>query len=169
MKLLCLSTGKEVEVGNELRCVSGILNGHLIKIANVIEPSTAQRLGAIAFTIEGAPQGNGPQQYPPRVFNCIWIGDDSIVTSVTFDNEHSLDHVIKDALIKMYHDGRYVYSIIVGQREWDQLRDLTSFPATPSKGLAPEPSFRGVRVKRLQHHDACLAFEHAPMEKTDGN
>lgn len=163
MKLLCLNTGKEVEVGDELRCVSGILNGHLITINKVLEPSDSRKLGAIEFVVEGDSQGNGPQQYPPRVFDCIWIGDDSVVTSITFDNEHSLDRVIKEALRKMYHDERHVRTIIVGQREWDQLRDLVSFPATPAKGLAPEPAFRGVRVERLQHRDACLALEHAPI------
>lgn len=167
MKILCLTTGKEVNIGDGLRCVSGILNGHLIKVSSIMEPSDLHRLGSIGFIIEGDSQGNGPQQYPPRVFDCIWISDDSIVTSVTFDNEHSLGNVIKEALRKMYHDARYVRAIIVGQREWDQLRDLINFPMTPSKGVAPEPSFKGVHLMRLQHRDTCLAFEHAPMsEKT---
>ncbi len=164
MRLLCLNTSKDVQVGDKLRCLTGILTGYFIKVSKIVEPSVLHRLGVVEFTINGAAQGNGPQQFPPRVLDCIWVGDDSIVVSATFNNEHSLSHVVQEAVGKLYINRRTVRTILVGEREWDQMRDLVVMVSTPPSGIAPEPSFHGVRVMRLPHRDAYLAFEHAPED-----
>lgn len=164
MKLLCLGTGENVQVGDELRCLAGILEGHLIQVEKITEPGVVCRHGAIEFTVGDNSRLHGQYQFPPGALNCIWIGDHSVVTSIAFDNEHSVGHVIKEAVIKLCEDSRDVVTILVGEREWDQLRDLASVPAAPSSGTAPKPSFFGVCITRLPHRDTCLAFEHAPVE-----
>lgn len=168
MKLLCLSTGKEVQVGDKIRCQTGILVDHVVSVEKIVNPMPHFRHGAIEFTITGDSQGNGPQQFPPRVFDCVWIGDYSLVTSVSFDNEHSVSHVIREAVRKMQAEKREVLTILIGEREWDQLRDLVIIPSVPSTGVAREPTFYGIRLLRLPHRDNCLALEHAPVESENG-
>jgi len=163
MKLLCLSTGEEVAVGASLRAVSGITQGHLIKVIEIDEPSDLYLEGRIKHNMEDSIGIQSWQHLLPRVLDCIFIQDDSVVTSATYDNEKSISDTITDIVRKLRDDDREVRKLILGYREWDRIRDLASLPDLPATGTAPPVHFNGVAVTRIRHREQCLAFEHGPV------
>jgi len=168
MKLLCLSTGQEVAMGDKLRAVSGAITGVLIEVKGIDNPSDEYPLGRIKHNMTNGSSGiPGWQQLLPRVLDCIWIHDDSLVTSVTFDNEKSVANTIKDIMAKLKQDSREARMLLLGEREWDQVRDLASIPKAPATGKMPPPSLFGIEITRVHHRDACLAFEHGPKTEIE--
>lgn len=165
MKLLCLNTGKEVVRFYKLTAVSGDFAGYDCLIEKVKPPLPEHHQGKVIISIAGFSK---EVTLPPHMLDCVFINDDSLVTSVTYDNEKSLRDVMTDAICHLVADRRLVRKIFVGYREWDQLRDQQGFHNVPSKGLAKPARFLGVLVDRLRHREHCLAFEHGPDPKHAG-
>lgn len=162
MKLLSLTTGKDVAIGAKLLALTGEFIDHIIEVKGVDEPDGQYPDGRIKFDVDKSFGIASWRQLHPRVLDCIFIEDDSLVSSVTYDNEKSVGATIKDILKKLRADHRVVRTIYLGYREWDKIRDLDSQPDAPATGKVPPPRFSGVLIKKLQYREKCLAFEHGP-------
>jgi len=162
MKLFCLTTGKEVAVGDKLKAVSGVVVGYEVEVIKITPPSGEYRKGAVKYNV--IERGVIKQYMPPNVIDCIFIQNDSLITSVTYDNEKSLKDTITEILLKFLADKREVRKILIGYREWDQISQLKhGHTIVPSKGKVPPHKFLGILTERIPHREQCLAFEHGPM------
>lgn len=164
MKLLCFATGKEVSPGDKLMACSGAIEGIEFEVVE-IQPPGQQSVGLIRVT---TPETQDAEEFSlvPRVLDCIFIQDDSLVTSVSYDNEKSVGDTIIDIVTTMRREGRDVRLLLIGDKEWDKIRDLEeslSHQTYTSAGTMPTPKFFGVEIFRVQQRPTCLAFEHGPI------
>lgn len=163
MKLVNLLTGN-VEPLQEFMVTSGTLTGFTIIVKSISEPDANNSNGSLLYNLGN---GQGAGKLDPRCVDCYWFEDDSLLASISYDNEKSFRRTLEEIFLKLTDDRREVRSVIIGQKEWAKLQDFCIFNALEDseKGIT-EPTYNGFKIRPMPY-DTLLIIEHAEAQDGD--
>lgn len=157
MKLVHLEKGN-IESYQTLEIVAGTLSGFKIITRKIHPPDAENKNGKVGYVLE---DGKGAGFLDPRCLNCYWFPDDSLLASITYDNELSFRRTLDDIFNKLKGDKREIRSAIIGQKEWAKIQDFCSYSELHQKVNGVTAPYYDKVLLRPMPYDTMLIIEHA--------